>query len=53
MSLSRRAHECLRLLMVPHKEDVNAHATPKAAIEFFSELEIYPGKFQVYQFATH
>ncbi|KJA16775.1 hypothetical protein HYPSUDRAFT_1105438 [Hypholoma sublateritium FD-334 SS-4] len=35
------AHQCLRLLLVPHIEDVDA--TPKAAIEFFDELEIYPG----------
>ena len=39
ISLVCRANQCLRLLLVPPKEDVNANATPKAAIGFFDELK--------------
>jgi len=47
------AHQCLRLLLVPHNEDVNAQATPKSAIEFFDELEIYPGSKMKHFKALH
>ncbi|KAF8196950.1 magnesium-dependent phosphatase-1 [Pholiota molesta] len=36
------ANQCLRLLLVPPPKE-QASATPKSAIEFFDELEIYPG----------
>jgi magnesium-dependent phosphatase 1 len=41
-SVNYRANQCLRLLLVPPPKE-QASATPKPAIEFFDELEIYPG----------
>lgn len=41
-SINHRADQCLRLLLVPPPKE-QASATPKPAIEFFDELEIYPG----------
>lgn len=38
----KSAHECLRLLLVPLSAD---ESTPMPAIEFFDELEIYPGAY--------
>ncbi|KAF8962928.1 magnesium-dependent phosphatase-1 [Flammula alnicola] len=36
------AHQCLRLLLVPSSHE-HSSPMPKPAIEFFDELEIYPG----------
>ncbi|KAF9484602.1 hypothetical protein BDN70DRAFT_872384 [Pholiota conissans] len=37
------AHQCLRMLLVPPPKEHGPSGIPRPAIEFFNELEIYPG----------
>ncbi|KAJ3507534.1 hypothetical protein NLJ89_g6253 [Agrocybe chaxingu] len=36
------ARQCLRLLLVPPKEDGTSQSEPRPAVEYFDEFEIYP-----------